>query len=388
MDLQVTDRKNILLTGARLNFGIDLARQLAANGHRIFIAESINWHPCSFSSAVIKNYHVVSPREKPDEFIQSIKKIIIDEKIDLLIPLWEETFYIAKQKDKLPSSCNVFCMPFENLHSLHEKWLFHSKIQSYGLLSPKTYLINNQADLEKLNLPRPFALKACYSRASQRIYKIERDDPLPDLNITPDDLWIAQEWLEGDRYCTYSICHEGEVVANSIYPVEYAIEGRSCLSFRPVEHKDVLAWIKKFVKLEGFTGQIAFDFIELPNNQLYVIECNPRATSGLHLFSAEDRLDTAFLNTTKELILPKVSMKKQIGIGMMLYGWKSLPPGKTISNFFRQFFTVQDVIFSWKDLKPFFFQPFVFMYYLAMSKRKQKNLMSAFLYDLEWNGKR
>lgn len=38
------------------------------------------------------------------------------------------------------------------------------------------------------------------------------------------------------------------------------------------------------METENLSGMFGFDFIEEANGTTYVIECNPRATSGIHLF--------------------------------------------------------------------------------------------------------
>ena len=137
--------------------------------------------------------------------------------------------------------------------------------------------------------------------------------PPPHLEIKSYNPWIAQEWLEGSKYCTYSICHEGSMRAHATYPVRFAIDGNSCLTFEAIEHAGIHEWVEKFAKATNFTGQIAFDFIELPGNKLYAIECNPRATSGVHLFKHENQIDKAFFNIgTVVLSLPKPDTKSKL----------------------------------------------------------------------------
>lgn len=385
--MQTHNKKNILLTAGRSPLALDLARQLHSAGHRVFIAETMKLHVCRFSNTVSKSFVIPSPRFYPEDFVQSLLKIVEEEKIDLVIPIYEEILYLSKAMDRFPKECQIFCPPFETLNILHNKWLFNSTQRSLGIDTPNTYLINSFEDLKKLDFSTPYALKASYSRASLNLQKISSSDTLPPIQIHPQNPWIAQEWLEGNKFCSYSICQQGTVVAHATYPVHYAIDGNSCITFEAIEQPAIFNWIQHFVSLLNFTGQIAFDFIELPNKKLYAIECNPRATSGIHLFTEHEGIDKAFLNRTKKLIQPKITTNKQIAVGMMLYGWKkSSCPHNSITKFVKKLFSVRDVVFSFRDIKPFLLEPLVFVGIWLNSKKRKLSIPASFTFDYEWNG--
>ena len=385
--MQITHQKNILLTAGRSPLTLDLARQLQSAGHRVFIAETMKLHVCRFSKAVSKSFVIPSPRFHSENFVEALIKIVKDEKIDLIIPIYEEIVYISKALHRFPKECTIFCPPFETLNELHNKWLFYCKQRALGIEAPATYLITSADDLNKIDFSVPYALKACYSRASLNLKKVSSPHSVPALQILPQNPWIAQEWLEGNKFCTYSICHQGSLLAHATYPVRYAIDGNSCITFHAIEQPAIFNWIKNFVSLLNFSGQIAFDFIELPNKKLFAIECNPRATSGVHLFYEQDRIDEAFFNTAKTLICPKVGANKQIAAGMMLYGWKkSSCRDNSLKKYFKELFSVTDVVFSLKDIKPFLLEPLVFAGIWLNSKKRKLSIPAVFTFDYEWNG--
>lgn len=380
-------QKNILITFGRSMWALAIARQLSANGHRIFTADSLNYHICSFSKKIIKNYKVDSPRFNPSSYVSSIIKIIKEEKIDLLLPIFEETSILSKYRDHFPSHCEVFCPSFELYHEIHNKWLFHTLLQKLGIKNLKACLVRSQDELQSIPIKGPFALKECYSRASQKVIKVLNSHNLPLIKIEPHNPLIAQEWMEGNRFCSYTICHEGKIYAHSLYPVSYAIGGKSCLLFEHVNHSEIYDWVNHFVSLTNYTGQIAFDFIESSEKVLYAIECNPRATSGSFLFNESDRLDHAFFRINSEPILPSRMERKQIAIGMLLYGWRSSSlVNLTLYNFFTDFFSSKDVVFRTTDIKPYLFQPLIFFFLIIKSSKHGLNIPSFFTYDHNWNG--
>lgn len=377
--------KNFLLTAGRSPSTLDLARQLHLAGHTVFIADTTKWNICRFSNAVKKNFIIPSPRFKTETFIQTLIDIINTEKIDYLIPTFEEVLYISKHLDAFPKRCHVFCSPFETLVRLHNKWLFYQEQIAHKIPTPETFLIKSVDDLKQLNPNETYALKASYSRSAQSIYKTIPGQALPAITIEPHNPWIAQKWLEGKRFCTYSVCNQGKVLAHTTYPVQIAIQGHFCLNFEAVDHLGILEWIKNFVSLENFTGQIGFDFFEV-DGTIYAIECNPRGTHGLILFDPSDHLDRAFTEDTLEILTPKLHNKKQNVAAMSFYGWKSAYKEGKLKDFFKILLTTPDVVFDMADLKPFLSTPIVYSNYICESLKSRLNLPASFTHDFNWEG--
>ncbi len=304
----------------------------------------------------------------------------------MIVPMFEEVFYFSKALDRFPTSCKVFCSPFKILDTLHNKWLFNNKIREMGKTAPNSFLIKTERELETLSLAFPYILKPCYSRASQKVIKIEKATQLSKIKIDPHNPWVAQEWLKGEKICTYSIGVGGKLRAHAAYPLQFSIGGSSCLNFEAIEHERIEKWVKEFISRENFTGQLGFDFIELKDKTLYPIECNPRSTSGLHLFREEDNLPLAFSQKATKTIRPKIGFSKQIAIGMLLYGWKNHETKKSRSQFIKKLLSIRDVIFSSHDLFPFFFQPLLFASYIFRCLKLRMRIPSIFTFDINWNG--
>lgn len=382
----MTTPKRILLPFARSPVTLEIARHLKRGGHTVFTADTVRFPVTRLSNTVAEYVKIPSPRFDPDGFIDFLVKFAKDRKIDFIIPIWEEIALISKFKHKFPKTCTIFCSNFELYHDLHNKWKFQALLKSLDIPSLKTELINDVSELREYNFNTPFAFKACYSRASQRVIKVNPGS-IPEVKIEKHNLWIAQEWCEGNRYCTYSICHHGKVHAHAVYPVNYAIDGNSCLTYESISHPHIFDWVKNLIQKLNFTGQIAFDFVQNQEGQLFAIECNPRATSGVHLFTYDQHLDRAFLGTNEHTIFSKIGSKRQFAVGMCLYGWKAnAKPGNRPKNFVKDLFSYKDVLFDKHDLKPFIYNPLVLGYYWLDSLRYKIPLPAYFTYDYDWDG--
>lgn len=386
--MQTSKNKKVLITFARSFNALELCRHFHSAGYRVFTADSIDQHVSKYSNAVEKNFKIPSPRFDSKNYINGLIEIIEKEQIRLLVPVYEEIARISKESHRFPSSCEIFAPSFELYHELQNKWLFQQKLHSLGFKTLKCQLIRTVDDVKTLDFTVPFAIKPCFSRTSQKVQRVTpKNSGAIHIEIDSFNPWIAQEWATGKKFCTYSVCRQGKIFAHSVYPVNYAIGGNSCVSFQAVEHLPILEWITKFVGAINYTGQIAFDFIEIENGELMAIECNPRVTSGVLLFKDKDRLNEAFLGTNRQMIQPELKTRRQIAMGMLLYGWrKQAKANNTLKRFLKDFFTTKDVIFRIKDPAPFFLKPLVFVNIWMKSRKLGLNIPNYFTHDHDWNG--
>ena len=161
-----------------------------------------------------------------------------------------------------------------------------------------------------------------------------------------------------------------------------------------MDHPRIAGWVSDFVRRVNFTGQIGFDFIEDRNGggDLFCIECNPRATSGIMMFTPEDGVDRAFLGTWDPAdvpITPGSGVDKMIGLGMLLYGWRpSSRKDRTLRDFVRDFRGASDVVSSPGDQKPALMLPFAYAGILRSCLKYRVGLAEGFMHDHEWDGLR
>lgn len=193
--------------------------------------DCMHYHVCKFSTDVEHSYRVPVPREDAPGFIQGVKHAISDAHIDLVIPMHEEIFYLAQAaqsdtelKDKL------LAPPFKTLIRLHNKWEFSKLLDSVGLDHPQAELCKSPLDVENLDKGREWALKPVFGRAATNVFHLKPGEPMPKLgegalDVGEDDHYIAQEWLYGQRYCSYAVVKDGTMTAFAIYPVEDTIDG-------------------------------------------------------------------------------------------------------------------------------------------------------------------
>jgi predicted ATP-grasp superfamily ATP-dependent carboligase len=370
----------VLLTGGRAPVTLDLARKFSAKGWRVVVAESIPTHLCKKSSAVAKSYLVPAPRFEASAFIRALQQIIETEQVTLLIPTCEEVFTVGQGHADLSLACSVLTEPLERLLLLHSKFHFIEIARGFGLNVPQTSLVQDMQTAQKW-LNQAVVFKPEYSRfATQTIMNPKRLNDLQTLDASRERSWVAQTFINGRQICTYSVAHHGHIAAHCAYATEFKVGRGSTIAFQAIEHPQSEAWVKTFVEKYGFTGQIAFDFIETAAGEVFAIECNPRAISGVHLF--DESLVDALCNQTAEIIRPVPQKAVAVWLALLLYGWQSAP---SLKKWLQRLSASHDVIYDRADWRPFFAQFSMFVYMLSLSRREGVNLIEATTFDIEWN---
>lgn len=375
---------NILLTGGRAPVTLDLARAFHRAGHTVFTAESLRGHLSQPSNAIKANFVVPAPRQETEAFLWALKQIIEQNQIHLLIPTCEEVFHIAKGLDSLP--CRVFAEPLSKLDKFHNKWNFVVNATEHDLRVPETIFIRNQDDLlHAFAHWRELALKPVYSRFASRTLI------LPSLNqalstLIFDSPWVAQAFLRGRHYCSYSVCHNGHITAHAAYPVTFTAGQGAAVVFQHVDHPAVFEWARTFVEKFNVTGQMAFDFIETPKGELYALECNPRATSGAHLLASHPHFVEAFFNPDMDTITPVSGRSYMLAPAMLTYSLPASILNGRFLHWLKTFFTSDDVILDFKDPLPFLLQFRSIFSYLSLARRMGISALEASTFDIEWNG--
>lgn len=337
--------KTVLLTGGRAPVTLDLARALAKLGCRVVTADTYAPTLCHFSRAVDKAFKVRKPTEDRAGFLADLEKIRQEEQVDLIIPLCEETLFVAHLE-------GVFSMGPELLEQLHNKKRFAALLKDFSIQAPP----------ETEAVEKKVLYKRIFSRSGVGIVIKEAGEERPTL---PSG-YLAQEFIEGRALCSYSVAREGKVVAHTSYEGLQTMEMGASLALKSCSHAAIEQFVHEFAKAFSYTGQISFDFIE--NKQsIYCIECNPRATSGLHLFNGDPTFARAFLEDGK-LVRPKPGVIKRdllISVAQRRWPiWRGSSP-----------------IWSWHDPLPYLALPL-----LSLRLFKHKSFAEFMSTDIEFNG--
>ena len=256
----------VLITSSRLPFALGMVRQLAAAGHEVYAADDYARSPGSHSKYLAGHYVYPSPRERTDDFIAELGRIAGEAGIDVIVPAFEEAFYIAARAADLPERVTAFTGEFGALARLHDKVAFQRLVTELGLPVPESVVATSDAELRAATerFERYFA-RAAFSRGGVDL--LTNTGPLAgtveiaDCHPTPRSPWIVQPFVDGETVCTYSTVRDGRVTSHLMYRIPRQWEHSTGIAFESIDATESLRLIEPILAELGYTGQVSFDFL-------------------------------------------------------------------------------------------------------------------------------
>jgi predicted ATP-grasp superfamily ATP-dependent carboligase len=377
----------VLITGGRAPAALDLARQLATAGDTVYAADSVPCFLAGSSRAVTRAFRIPPPRQTPQAFAEAVLGIVRGHGIERIIPTCEEVFYLAHFASRLRPHAELFCPDLDLLRELHSKWSFAQGARGLGIEVPDTWLLLSPEDVERLPLPpEELVLKPVYSRFA--VHTLIRPTTAELRKVAPTGArpWAAQRFVSGREVCSYSVARAGRLTAHAAYAPSWRLGRGSGYYFEPVRSAAIETFTSRFVAAAEYTGQIAFDFIEAANGIVYVIECNPRATSGIHLFRASDRLATAFDGRADGIVRPAADEPGMLVTAMALFGTVDAVRQRRIRQLATDVRRGRDAVWSWRDPLPTFYVFVGLAAYVGLAARQGISPRAASTQDIEWDG--
>ncbi|NBF00897.1 ATP-grasp domain-containing protein [Pseudomonas sp. Fl5BN2] len=374
----------VLILGARAPACLEWARAFKQAGWTVTVADSLAQPLSRFSRAAEHFVRLPEPRHDPQAWIEALAVVIRQQAIDLLLPTCEEVFYLAHDMQRLRPLCRVFTSDFELLHRLHHKGDFAAMTQGWAVAAPPTQVLHDASALQALAAEHDaLVFKPAYSRfASQTLI---RPSPAQLAKVRPsaEAPWVAQRFVPGQEYCSFSVLVDGQLRAHSSYQPRYRVGRGSGIYFHSCAPAPIRAFLEQFGQATGYTGQVGFDFIEDQHGRFHVLECNPRATSGVHLFDDQRLQLVAALSTEAGTALQATLEPRMIALAMLLLA----APQRALSRaFWHDYRQARDVIVQDGDRGPLTAQVLSLAEIIGRALTRRCGLLAASTADIEWNG--
>lgn len=232
-----------------------------------------------------KFYTVPLAREE-DAYMNSLRKIISEERINIIIPTADiEFFILSKHKDHLKNEhgCNVLINNYEEIERFNDKWLAYQWYIKTKLPTPETYLADNIDKLKKdlEGLKYPMILKPRQGGGSRAIFKINSFEdivkylpivtkPIIQEYLMPDD----QEYTAG----TYRTSQNKVFVIIMKRTLKFGMTNTAEI----IENKELEEFCKNVILNTNLVGSNNIQF-RLTNRGPNILEINPRfsGTTGI-----------------------------------------------------------------------------------------------------------
>lgn len=334
----------VLITGARAPVAQDLARALRAAGAMVRLADSVTPFAARALRPAFPVHRLPGPLHDFAGFSKGLAQLV--KRIDpvRIIPTCEEVFWLAEAAARDGYANRLFAPGLAELRRLHSKQDFVALLARLGLRHPQTLVFDQpftEADL-------PFALedavlKPEFSRFATHTLIAPSRARLRALRPTPQARWVAQRRVLGEELCSWAALSEGRVLAFAAYRPRWR-QGRAAAFAMETMNAPQLAEITARIgAATGMSGHLSLDAIRDGLGNVYPIECNPRAVSGLHLFDASPALGRALLYG-EPCAPPPAGTLRHLGPAMALLGLPQAMLRGEACAFMRDWRASRDVI--------------------------------------------
>jgi hypothetical protein len=376
----------VLVTSSRTPFAIDLIRKLAERGEEVWASDTYETAPGSHSRYLAGHLVTASPQHATARFVEDVAGAVREHGIEVIVPAFEECFYLATARERL-APARVYTGPFPVLARLHDKASFQRLAAKLGLPTPETVVARSDDQLKAAlgRFPRYFA-RAAFSRGGVDL--LTNNGPLAgavdpdDVHPSEDSPWLVQEFVDGPMVCTYSTLHEGRVTAHCTYEAPRQWHHSTAIEFRSVDGGPSLEVVQRLGSELGYTGQLSFDFVRSEEG-LRLIECNPRATDGVLLMSA-DELGEGLLWPDAELAL--VEPGRMVELELAVVGQMLTEGPRQWPRSIRDLVHVRDASAGWRDHLPLVYSFLAFVHHADVSVHQRRGLLEVMADDMVWNG--
>lgn len=378
----------VLITGARAPACLEWARLLAEAGCDVAVADSVALPLARFSSAAQQFFRLPEPCRSAHRYGQAVRDAAAAFQADIVVPTCEEAFYIAHQKHLIEQICAVFTPDFALMAQVHDKARFAQLTDALPIRTPLTFRVTNKHDLRRFTSDAAnWVFKPVYSRFAARTLIQPDTRQLASVSPSASDPWVAQRFVNGREICSYSVLRSGTLVAHASYQPLFRVGRGSGVYFQPHHSKRIAEFLSAFGALTGFTGQVGFDFIDAGKNGLFVLECNPRATSGIHLFSSSRaKLASTLAPIAPSTRLDMESPPRMIAFAMLAFVVPRIRDLQTLRRFSKAWTRASDVMAAGSDRWIVASQLLSLGEIVVRSVSRLRPLLATATADIEWNG--
>ncbi|HEU4980476.1 MAG TPA: hypothetical protein VFT14_04605 [Solirubrobacterales bacterium] len=377
----------LLITSSRMPFALDAIRKLGGRGHQVFACDSYGASPGSHSRYLTGHFTTPSPSKDPEGFAGAVERIAAEHGIDVVLPMFEEVFYLAAQHDRISAVTRLYAPPFRTLARVHDKGSFQELCDQLGIPTPRTVLAHSGDQLREGigRFPRYFA-RAAFSRGGVGL--LTNTGPLAG-RLSPDDChpteanpWLVQEFVDGPMHCTYSALHHGRVASHMSYRAPRQWEHSTGIQFLSVDASDTLGTVERLGSELGWDGQMSLDFIETDDG-LVMIECNPRPTDGILLMRAEE-LERGLLAPEDETLLAPAGRVEQLDFAVL--GQIFREPIREMPRSIDDLARIPGTGHGWHDAMPKLYSFLALARFEKLSLRQREQLFVAMADGITWDG--
>lgn len=286
---------SVIITYARVRGALVATQSLGKHDIKVITADSI-YPSTSFFSKYSTSYFVYpSYKLRADLFIKSLRHYIVKNNIEVLLPIYEETFLISKYINKFPRSVSIPVADYETLIRANNNRYLMGFADGIGVKTPQTWTIDDISGLKQVakNVEFPAVIKLLEGVGSKGLrYVYSKDELITEykkvvqkFNLAPVEYPLIQEYIPGKGYGVSLIFNHGEPRAICTYKNirVFPITGGPSTARVSIRHAKMENYATMLLKELNYHGVAEVEFLlDDRTKEPVLMEINPRFWGSLN----------------------------------------------------------------------------------------------------------
>jgi predicted ATP-grasp superfamily ATP-dependent carboligase len=283
-----------LITFGRNRMAYTAVRSLASRRIGVVVGDSYSPSMCFYSRHCDGHFVYPSPYRHPEDFIDSLVGQARKHGCRVLIPMHEESYVIARYRDRLEPYMNVPLAEEDQIMTLHDKGRFARLAEELDLPVPRTFLAGRSEEIERIagQISYPAVVKPRRAHGAFGLRYVRDAGELRTTfaelvgryHYTDDELPIIQELVRGVKHSVCMLFNHGQLRALCSFRFlrEYPVEGGTAV-LRISTHEECMERIaRQTLEHLRWHGIAEAEFLLSPQGEPLLLEINPRFWGSLY----------------------------------------------------------------------------------------------------------
>ncbi|SRR6266853_676074 len=283
---------SVIVTNAKNRIAYNVVRSLGQKGIELYTADFVP-RSMSFASRYSKGHFVYpSPFRDPEGFVQRLIDEIQRLRVDVLIPVFEETFLVAKHAGRLSECVSMVLPGYEKILIAHNKDRWAQIARKLDIPVPGSYSIEGlqTGEIRANDLRYPVLVKPKQGGGAWGIRQIESSEALRALlsrdscNGMPWSRFFVQEKISGETHCVAMLFNRGQIRAKVAYRQlrDYPVTGGQATMRVSMRSFKAEVYLQQLLESLSWHGVCQADFVVDKHTEVpYLIDLNPRLWGSL-----------------------------------------------------------------------------------------------------------
>lgn len=283
----------VIVTNAKSRIAYNIVKSLGRKEIEVVTSDFVSLSMSFFSKYSKSHFVYPSPFSLDnDNFIECILEKIISLKADVLIPVAEETFLVAKYRDRLSRHVCLAVPDYDQILIAHNKDNWEAVARKLHINVPETFdPVAMRANISRLStLPFPLLIKPKQGGGGWGISQVNSPKELE--NILEKDSYCSRAWdrfylqrkIDGETHCVAMLFSNGALRARVAYKQlrEYPLKNGQATLRISLDSRMAEMNLQTLLEHLKWHGVCQADFVVDKKSGIpYLIDLNPRFWGSL-----------------------------------------------------------------------------------------------------------